>query len=506
MAKKSPIFFGALLLTGVNLLMRTVSTGFQVFLSGQLGAAGIGLVQLVLSVGGMAMTAASAGIRTTAMYLTAGELGRSRPENIRHVLSCCIRYSIFCSLLLAAALYFSAPLLAKSWIGNAQTAPAIRLLACFLPVGCLCGVMTGYFTAAGRIGTLSAVEVSEQLFSICVTTATLLLWAKQDPEKACLAVVLGSGAASCLCLTLLTALRIRERAKAAPPFPLWRTLLDTAVPLALADDLKAGINTAESLMVPNRLRRYPHTADPLGTFGTVCGMVFPVLMFPASIVFSLAELLLPEIAQCHAAQRQKRIAYLARRALRTVLLYSSLICGCMYLLSLPLCRLLYGSTEAGEHLRLYALLIPMLYCDAITDSINKGLGQQKICVRINILTAALDVLFLYFLLPRYGMKGYFCSFFVTHLLNFCLSLGLFLHTARLRISMKTVFGTAGCGFFALILCRLLKPLPAVIGYLLFFPSLLTLTGTLDQEDLSWIKALFPRPSGEKKLRCHRKSR
>lgn len=34
----------------------------------------------------------------------------------------------------------------------------------------------------------------------------------------------------------------------------------------------------------------------------------------------------------------------------------------------------------------------------------------------------MDVLFLYFLLPKFGMQGYFFSFFVTHLVNFVLSL------------------------------------------------------------------------------------
>lgn len=477
MAKKSPIFFGALLLTGVNLFMRTVSTGFQVFLSGQIGAAGIGLVQLVLSVGGMAMTAASAGVRTATMYLTAGELGQCRPENIRHVLSCCIRYSILSSLCVAFALYIAAPTLAEKWIGNGQTAPAIQLLACFLPVSCLCGVMSGYFTAAGKIGVLSAVQVGEQLFSMALTAGALILWSKDDPVKACQAVVLGSGVASCLSLCLLCAMRILQKAKSARAFPLWRKLFGTAVPLALADDLKAGINTAENLMVPNRLGLYPNAADPLGTFGTVCGMVFPVLMFPAAIVYSLAELILPEIAQCHAAGRHRRIAYLARRALHTVLLYSGFVCGMMHLLAEPLCQILYGSAEAGIHLRLYALLIPMLYCDAITDSINKGMGQQKHCVRINILTAALDVCFLYLLLPRYGMQGYFFSFFLTHLLNFCLSLGLLLHTARLDISLKTVLGT-GISLICALLPSLIwnKPFGALGAYLLLFPCLLTLTG------------------------------
>ena len=64
MNKKIPIFYNALLLTGVNLMLRFISTGFQVYLSGRIGAEGIGLLQLELSVGGLAMTIGMAGIRT----------------------------------------------------------------------------------------------------------------------------------------------------------------------------------------------------------------------------------------------------------------------------------------------------------------------------------------------------------------------------------------------------------------------------------------------------------
>ena len=80
--KKTPILYSALLLTGVNLLLRLVSTSFQVYISGKIGPAGVGLLQLVLSVGAMAITAGIAGIRTATMYLTAAELGRGRKEKI----------------------------------------------------------------------------------------------------------------------------------------------------------------------------------------------------------------------------------------------------------------------------------------------------------------------------------------------------------------------------------------------------------------------------------------
>ena len=58
------ILQNALLLTGVNLLLRGVSMLFQIYLSGQIGAGGIGLLQLILTVGSFAMTVGLAGLRT----------------------------------------------------------------------------------------------------------------------------------------------------------------------------------------------------------------------------------------------------------------------------------------------------------------------------------------------------------------------------------------------------------------------------------------------------------
>lgn len=490
MQKKSPIFISALLLTLVNLLLRLVSTAFGVYISGKIGAAGVGLLQLVLSVGGMALTAGIAGIRTATMYLTAGELGTKKPENVGHILSGCFLYSIVCACTVATLLYHFAPMLAEKWIGDVCSTSAIRLFACFLPVCCLCGVMSGYFTAAGRIGTLVAVEIAEQILYMLITMTLLSFWAGSDSGKACQAVVFGSGLGACLTLTLLTVLRILEKPLMGKSFPIRKRLLETAVPLALADDLKTGINTVENIMVPKRLALYSTAGSPLALFGTVCGMVFPILMFPAAIVFSLAELLIPEMARCNAAGSKIRKKYLAKQSLRVVLIYSCFFCGLLHFSADRLCIKLYNNTDAGRYLSVYALLAPMLYCDAIIDAMNKGLGQQKICVRYNILTAALDVIFLFLLLPKYGMDGYFLSFLITHLLNFILSLGLLIKTAKITISYRIPLTTLLCMTAAIFLAGLLKePILQCCAFSLLLGSLLTLCKVISKKDLRWLKGL-----------------
>ena len=490
MPRKMPIFYSALLLTGVNLLLRFVSTSFQVYISGRIGAAGVGLLQLVLSVGMLAMTAGMAGIRTATMYLTAEELGKKRAGKVAWILSGCLLYSIICSGLIAGGLYGFAPILAKSWIGDTQTVGAIRLLAAFLPISCLTGVMTGYFTAANRIGTLAAVEVAEQLLSMSVTMTVLTFWAGNDPGRACQSIVLGSGISACFTLTCLVILRIKERAQTDTQIPVRSRLLQTAVPLALADDLKSGISTTENLMVPKRLALYPGADNPLAAFGTVCGMVFPVLMFPAAILFGLAELLIPELARCSAANSGERIRYLVKRSLRVAMLYGCIFCGLMYLVAEDLCLTLYENPEAGRQLRLYALLIPVLYCDAITDAMTKGLGQQKACVRYNIITSSMDVLFLYLLLPHYGMHGYFFSFLVTHLLNFLLSLRRLLKIVGNIICWKVPILAGASTFFAVWASgHLQTPALQSGSFIIILTCLLFLLRVLGKEDLFWLKGL-----------------
>ncbi|MGM9618503.1 MAG: polysaccharide biosynthesis C-terminal domain-containing protein [Oscillospiraceae bacterium] len=485
-----PIFYSALLLTGVNLLLRLATTSFQVYISGRIGAAGVGLLQLVMSVSMLARTAGIAGIRTTAMYLAAEELGRRRSGAIRRILSGCFLYSIMCSGAVSLLLYFGAPFLAERWIGDLRTVASLRLFACFLPVTCLGGVMTGYFTAANRIATLSAVEIAEQLCSMAVTLTALSCWAGGDPARACEAVILGGGAGAYLTLFSLLFLRRRERAVPAQRTKVARRLLRIAVPLALADDLKAGLSTAENLIVPQRLALYTAVAEPLAAFGIVSGMVFPILMFPSAILFALSELLIPELARCAAAGSARRIRYLTRRSLRVSMLYGLCCGGLLFLFADPLCEMLYHSGEAGSCLRRFAFLAPMLYCDIVTDAATKGLGQQQYCVLYNILTSALDIALLYLLLPVWGMEGYFFSFLLTHLLNFLLSIRRLLRVTGLSLPLRVPLLAMAAALLA-VSAAAQFPTAALRAavFLAMTVCLCFLFGILRREDLHWLRGL-----------------
>lgn len=491
MSKKMPIAYGALMLTGVNLLLRFISTSFQVYLSTTIGPAGVGLLQLVISVSMLSMTAGVAGIRTTAMYLTAEELGRGRPGNVPRILTGCFLYCIVTSGAVCLGVWFAAPYIARYWIGDIAALSALRTFAAFLPVSCLCGVMTGYFTAANQIGTLAAVEVGEQFFSMGITVLALLTLPHTDTAGACRAVVLGSCCGYVLTLLCLLGLYFRQKIKPAEPIPVGGRILSAAVPLALADDLKAGISSLENLMVPKRLALFPGVANPLATFGIVSGMVFPVMMFPAAILSSLAELLIPELARCAAVDSRRRIRYLVNRNLRVTLLYG-LICGSvLFLLADPICDWLYPGIGVSGYLRWFSLLVPMLYCDLIVDGMTKGLGQQRCCVKYNIISNTLDVCLLFFLLPRFGITGYFASFLITHALNFGLSLRRLILISGIEtdfsVPLYSIAAALASVFGASTFSGVPRQLFAFFG--LFF-CICYFLGILNASDIRWAKNLL----------------
>ncbi len=489
MRRRYGMFYGVVMLTGVNLLLRVAGTSFQVYLSRTIGAAGVGLLQLTMSLGSFTLIAGMAGVRTAAMYLTAEELGRKRQEGLPWVLSGCIRYSLLASGAAALVLALGAGFLAEGLVGNGRIAGCLRLYAGFLPIPCLCGVFAGFFTAAGRVGTLAAVEVAEQLCSMGATFVLLTLPGSREPEAATRCVILGSGLGGCLTLISLLALRLRERGTIGPEIPVREKLLKTALPLAGADVLKSGISTGENLLVPRRLGLYPGIGDPLAAFGVISGMVFPVLMFPACILWGLADLLIPELARCNAAGSRERICYLVRRGLKAGLLYGLIFGGGMALVSGSLCQGLYNNREAGLWLGRFALMIPMLYCDALVDAMTKGLGQQKICVCFNILTSVLDVGMLFVLLPRYGVGGYYVSFLIGHGVNFLLSLGLLMKISGLRFRLRTPASCAGAMAAGLLLGRLAGQTAAIPVYCTVLGSILVLTGFLKIEDILWLVRL-----------------
>ena len=418
MRKGRTLIRGTLLLAASGLMLRGIGVLFQSFLAGRIGAEGMGLLQLVLTVGGLAGTLASSGVRVAALQMTAAAYGSGDRRAISAAVGGCLRYALVVSGTVGTGLILLAEPIAVRLLLDRRTVPALRLLGLLLPLPTLTAVLRGAFTACGRVRELVAVELPERVLGIGLTL--LLLRFAAGLSQICAAVIAGSFGISAFSLLVLT-VRMR-RTFWTPAKPQCRAVIRLCVPLALNDYLRAGLGAVEQFLIPWGLSRSGSRHSALAAYGMISGMVFPVLWFPSELIFALCELMVSELARCQAQGERERLLALVRKSLRAVSGFAAAVFLTLYAFGGRLGRWIFHSNAVGYYLRLFAPLVLFLYPDAIVDGLQKGLGQQLYLVRYNSLTNVIDVLGLFSLLPRFGIGGYLFTYCLSHLTNLFLSL------------------------------------------------------------------------------------
>lgn len=451
-----------LLLTAAALLLRFFSMLFQAHLAGRIGADGLGAVQLVLSVSAFATTLGLAGMRVAASCLCAEAHGRQMQAQVQQTAAHCLCYTLAASGLTAAGLFIAAPVLSESVLHEPAAADTLRLLAGLIPVGCVNLVLGGYLTATGKVLQLTAVDAAERVLGLCISML-LLQAVPQDVRGACFALLGGELLSSCAAGAALYRLYLRGwhgiQKQDCPN--IGHQVRRLAIPLALSDLLRAALRTLEQFLIPWGLsqagagRRSAMTA-----YGTVTGMVFPVLMLPSAFLYALVDLLIPELAANRAQHNKIRLASVTGQCLRAGLLFSAFTAGLLYTLAEPLTALLYQSAEAGRLLQVFSPIALILYMDALVDGMLKGLSEQAANVRYNTLTSALDAVLLFVLLPRFAMTGYIFTFTAAHLINFMLSLRRLLRVTGCRCSPGVICAVVLCAAAG---CALASCLPETVS-------------------------------------------
>lgn len=438
MVNRKRLIMNTALLTGSSLAMSAISMAFQVWLAGRIGSAGIGLYQLVLSVAFLCTTFAVSGIRFAATRLVSEELGHERSWSVAAAMRRCFAYSLFFGLSAMAVLFSFAEPIGFLWIGDARTVKSLKLIAFSMPFLSLSSVMSGYFTACGRVWKPTVVHLGEQLITIGFVAYFLAHSPAGDIEKNCAAVMLGNVCGDvisfvCMLLFYLTD-RHSVRDYSAQKLKLTSRMLKVALPLAVSAYARSALSMLEHLLVPRGLKAAGFSADrALSGYGVIQGMVLPIVSFPACILMALAELIIPELTEAQVRGNDGDISKTVSLLIKKGLGYSSAVALVLFVFADKLGVRIYSSPEAGDYLRLLAPLIPIMYTDMVADGCLKGLGQQLWCMGINLLDALLGVLLVWQVLPVFALKGYICIIYFNECLNFALSIMRLRKVTKIRL-------------------------------------------------------------------------
>lgn len=474
--KKRVFFENAVILTATGLLLRAAGMLLRVYLAGLIGDEGMGLYQLILTFYNLFITLATAGTSVAATRLAADALARSEksPAALCRAL---VLGALAVGAAAGAAQYALAAPAARFWLGDVRAVQSLRILAPSLPFMAVGATLRGFFLARRKVRSASLSQLGEQ--AVRIALAVLLApaaLARGGAAAACAAIVFGDTVSEVVsCLWVALAWRREQRSfagHALPPPRLWRAWDGIVVPVTASRGLGSLLVTAENVLVPGCLTAFLGSrTQALAQFGQLKGMALPLLFFPFSFLATLSSLLLPEIAQAHAAGSRARVRALsARTVLLTVLL--AVPAGALFtVFADPLGRLLYRSPEVGFYLRVLGPIMPFLYLEGMVDGILKGLGEQLATFRYSLWNSLLRIVLVLALAPRFGMKGFLFVMLGSNLFTSILSLYRLLAVTGLRFDWYRWAAApllcAACAFaaehfvFAPLAARLIGPaLPA----------------------------------------------
>ncbi|MBQ9781211.1 MAG: polysaccharide biosynthesis C-terminal domain-containing protein [Clostridia bacterium] len=516
--------FNALLLIAVNLFMRTVGVSFNVYLSNRAGGEVMGLFSLLSGVYTFAMTLGCGGINLGTTRLVAdtlgthGEASALGQREIRRCLGRCLVYSLCFGVGAGILMFVMAPTIGQDWLGDSRTVSSLRILALTLPPIALSSCLSGYFTAMRHVAPNAAVGMMTQFIRVGGCAYFLTLWLGKGVESTCLALVMGGALSEFFGLIFSFIAYLWDMHKRSEGYggqteaadntepAILGKLLGITIPVTLSACLRSGLITLQHILIPKGLRDSgANWSEALTSYGVLHSMVLPVVLFPSAFISSFSGLLVPEIAESHAAGDQDRVARISRRIIQPALFFSFGVAGIMSCFSHELGMLLYNSAEAGVYIRQLAPLIPIMYVDSSVDGVLKGMGEQVYSMNVNIADALCSVIMVWLLLPHMGLFGYVITIYVTETLNTTLSLTRMLRVSRMKVDlMKMVFGPLLCILGATCCVRLagrLLALPSpqttlaltvfITVTALIYLGLCRLVGVIGREEMREISGILP---------------
>jgi len=492
------------LLTAASFLMQTAAVAFNVYLTKRIGAVGIGLFQLTMTVYAMGVTFSCAGVRLASTRLNIDLLAKNPDVSLRRSMRFCVGYALCVSCAVAAALWLLAPSAAGLWLHDPRAAASLRWLALGLPFVSVTAAVQGYFTAIRRVYLCAISQGTEQVVKIVCAVLFLNAMLPKGVEYACLAIVYGMVAGQVAVLVLSAILTWRSKYIRRPALKgggqlRLRELMRIAVPEGIGACARSVLLTTEHLLIPRGFEASGRSkTEAMRIYGIMHGMALPVVLYPSAVLSSLASLLIPEISELRVQKQHVRINIAVERILKLSMLYGIFVGGMFYAFAGPLSMRIYGNEDAAKYLQILAPLVPVMYIDMSVDGMLKGLDQQKASMMYNIIDAGICCVLVYLLLPKLAIKGYIIVLFVSELFNFFFSIRrLLIVTKAPRPTWKSVLQPLLC-----VACAAIIPLgianaanpaglrgstiwlaAAIAGAGIFYFITLYLIGSIQKEDL-----------------------
>lgn len=427
--RKRPLLRSALMLMGAGAVTRAIGVVYRVLIVRWAGPEALGLFQMVMPLHRMASTMATLRLPVALTRLTADGLAKGDVEAVRKARRLTAVMITVLSIITGVAVLSMAPFLSQRFLTDPRTERLILLLPLAFVPSALTGIFRGFAEGRQNMKSTAAGQVAEQLVRVPVVLVLLSHWAARGVEYLAAALVVGLGVGEVVGLITAIVLsgwwslpqprRTGSSARGArrvlgPVFIVFdqlqtaRALLAVSLPLWLATLINTVAQMINVSMIPRRLLAAGFSMGAATElYGQLTGMVMPLLYMPMLLVFPVATVLTPAIADAAAVGRFTVARSQFLKAVGGSLAVGLLTTAACLAFPAAIPGVLYGMPDIAPLVRIVGLAAPFAFTGSIFASVLYALGRTNLLLGNFVVTTVVRLVLIYYLTadPELGIAG-----------------------------------------------------------------------------------------------------
>ncbi|WP_440960644.1 stage V sporulation protein B [Paenibacillus nitricinens] len=441
--RKQSFIQGTLILLAAGIINRMLGFIPRIALPRIIGAEGVGLYQLAYPFFIVLVTVITGGLPLAIAKMVAEAEGENRPEKSRQILRTGLTLSV------GLGIFFTiVALVSASWVSNVILTDH-RVYYTFIAMIPMIGIVAvsaiyrGYFQGRQNMIPSALSSVFESIVRIFFMLWFSWLLLPKGIAFAAAGAMLGVtvGEIGGMLAILWQYYVITKRDKKTTPIleqqmiekevipsdpdtvkstsPILRRLLGVSIPVTASRLVGSFSYLLESIITVRSLALAGiATAAATAQYGSLQGMVIPLLLLPGALTSSLAVSLVPSLSEAAARKDLPTIHKRMHQALRLALVTGAPFAVLMYVLAVPLCNLLYGNPDTAPMLKLMAPFALFIYVQAPLQAALQAMDRPGRAL-INTLIGAVVKIILIIILasqPEYGIYGAIIAIIVNSVL------------------------------------------------------------------------------------------
>ena len=386
------------LVTIFSCVERALGFIYRIYLSRTLGAEGVGVYQITLSVVGLLMTITASGIPITVSRIMIKHESHKEENLIYKTVSAGILLSLIISLPLVFIILFC-PKISTFIFSDPRCYKVLKIILPGVIITSVYAVIRGFFWGKKKFFTYSLIELLEEIVMLVVgiVLVNTMVNIEDGVEKAGYAVLISY----IFSFVTATILFFINGGRLSSPLPELKPLIVSASPITFMRTATSLINTLIAIILPARL--ILHGLSPslaMAKYGELSGMSIPLIYIPSTLIGSIALVLVPELSNNFYSNNMITMRRNIEEAVKCSVFISCMIIPVFLSMGKEIGIMMYNNKNAGIYVQNSCLIMFPMSITMISTSMLNSLNLERKTLLYYIIGASFLLFSIYFL-PKY---------------------------------------------------------------------------------------------------------